>query len=200
MPTKTFLNLPENKKNKIKEASRREFERVLLSDASINKIIKDADISRGSFYTYFKDIDDLYIYILKEYQEKFYKIVQEAVKKTKGDILESTKIIYEKILKDCINKKIELKNIFLNINCNISIRTQLEYNEESKKKIIELTNKIDKTNLNIKTEEELLYIIDIIIGVVLHGLIEIFMDNKNEQYIKEKLDIQMQILKKGIYK
>ena len=64
MPTKTFLNLPENKKNKIKEASRREFERVLLSDASINKIIKYADISRGIFYTYFKDIDDLYIYIL----------------------------------------------------------------------------------------------------------------------------------------
>ena len=131
MPTKTFLNLPENKKNKIKEASRREFERVLLSDASINKIIKDADISRGSFYTYFKDINDLYIYILKEYQEKFYKIVENAVKKTNGDILETTKKVYERILKDCINNKNELKNIFLNINTNKIIYNLIKAIESS---------------------------------------------------------------------
>ena len=56
MPKKTFLNLSKEKQNIIIEASLKEFKTVLLKDASINKIIKDAQISRGSFYNYFDDI------------------------------------------------------------------------------------------------------------------------------------------------
>ena len=76
-------------------------------------------------------------------------------------------------------------------------------NEESiedKYKIIELISKINKENLNIKTDEELFYIIDIIIGFIMHGLIDLFMDKEKEEIIKEKLDKQLEILKRVIYK
>ena len=62
MPTNTFFKLSKEKQNNIIEASLKEFKRVLLRDASINKIIKDANIPRGSFYNYFEDINDQYIY------------------------------------------------------------------------------------------------------------------------------------------
>lgn len=199
MPTITFLKLPKEKQDKIIEASIKEFSRVLLKDASINKIIKDAEISRGSFYTYFKDINDLYIYSLKQYKEQFQEQLKKTIEQTKGNLIETTKITYEKIIDKCTKEKEIFKNIFLNINYNISIRTRLECETlEEKYKLIELLNKIDKTNLNIKTEEELFYIIDIIIGFIIHGLIEIFLDNKDKELIKEKLDKQLEILERGI--
>ena len=50
MPTVTFTNLPAEKRKTILDAARAEFSRVSIEEASINRIIKDAKISRGSFY------------------------------------------------------------------------------------------------------------------------------------------------------
>jgi AcrR family transcriptional regulator len=203
MPTSTFLNLQKEKQDNIIEASLKEFKRVLLKDASINKIIKDANIPRGSFYNYFEDINDLYIYSINKYKKRFINIFEDAIKEKKGDIIETTKTIYDNIIYNCTldeNKQL-IKNIFLNLNYNISIKNRLECEQlNDKYQILELLEQIDKTKLNIKTEEELLYIVDIIIGIVMHGLIEIFLDNKNPKEIKEKITKQLEIIKRGIYK
>ena len=50
MPTNTFFNLPEEKKNKILKAANKEFARVPLEQASIKNIVEDAEIARRSFY------------------------------------------------------------------------------------------------------------------------------------------------------
>ena len=55
MPTERFLRLPKEKIEAIRIAAAKEFMRVPLEEASINRIVHDADISRGSFYTYFED-------------------------------------------------------------------------------------------------------------------------------------------------
>ena len=203
MPTTTFLNLQKEKQDNIIEASIKEFKRVLLKDASINKIIKDANISRGSFYNYFEDINDLYIYSISKYKKNFLKIFEDSIKLAKGDLIEATKKIYNSIIYNCTldeNKQLT-KNIFLNINYDISIKNRLECEQINEKyKILELLEQIDSEKLNIKKEEELLYIVDIIIGIVLHGLIEIFLDNKNQNEINEKITKQLEIIKRGIYK
>lgn len=201
MPTKTFLNLPQNKQDIIIEASIKEFKRVLLKDASINKIIKDANISRGSFYTYFTDINDLYLYSINSYKEDLMKLIQNTLIETSGDLIEGTKIIYDKIINLCFKDKDLFKNIFLNFNYNISVRNK-NYCEdlENKYKLIELMSTINLKNLKIKSEEELFLIIDIITGFVVHGLIEIFLDNRSKDSIKEKIEKQLEILKRGIYK
>ena len=58
MPTERFLRLPKEKIEAIRIAAVKEFMRVPLEEASINRIVHDADISRGSFYTYFEDKDE----------------------------------------------------------------------------------------------------------------------------------------------
>ena len=68
MPTQRFLKLKEEKRQVILSAAVHEFSRVPYSSASINQIIKEADISRGSFYTYFEDKDDLMRYLLRGFQ------------------------------------------------------------------------------------------------------------------------------------
>ena len=70
MPTNTFFNLPIEKKEKIINAAKSEFVEYSFHDASINKIIKSAGISRGSFYMYFENKEDLFLYILDGYREE----------------------------------------------------------------------------------------------------------------------------------
>ena len=92
MPTRTILNLPKEKRLRILRAAKREFSRVPLEKAVIANIVKDAEIPRGSFYQYFYDVNDLFVYVL-EYmygidKKKFEKYLQE----TNNDIYEALKI------------------------------------------------------------------------------------------------------------
>ena len=59
MPTERFKRLPEEKIEAIRRAGIQEFTRTSPESASINRIIQEADISRGSFYTYFESKYDL---------------------------------------------------------------------------------------------------------------------------------------------
>jgi AcrR family transcriptional regulator len=69
MPSETFLNLPEEKRQRFIEVALAEFSEHNFDTASINRIIKDVGIARGSVYQYFSDKLDLWLY-LKEYSEQ----------------------------------------------------------------------------------------------------------------------------------
>lgn len=64
MPTRTFMNLPKEKRIRILKAAKKEFSRVPLEKAIIANIVKDARIPRGSFYQYFDSIEDLFVYLI----------------------------------------------------------------------------------------------------------------------------------------
>lgn len=64
MPKALFFEINAQKKERILEAAIQEFSSKKYAEASINQIIKEANISRGSFYQYFEDKDDLYFYII----------------------------------------------------------------------------------------------------------------------------------------
>lgn len=65
MSNQTFENLNPEKKQRIIDAAIREFARTIPDHINIQNIIKDAHIPRGSFYQYFNNKEDLYIYIFK---------------------------------------------------------------------------------------------------------------------------------------
>ena len=64
MPTSTFFNLPEAKRIKIVEIAIAEFASHDYDSASITKIVKQAKIAKGSFYQYFEDKKELYLYLV----------------------------------------------------------------------------------------------------------------------------------------
>lgn len=86
MPTERFQNLPKEKKKIIMEAAKAEFVRVSFEKASINRIIKDAGISRGSFYTYFEDKHDLLAYIFEDAADNFQCAWERNAKKNHRDL------------------------------------------------------------------------------------------------------------------
>lgn len=70
MPNRAFFNLPEDKRDLIVSAAVEEFSCADYDTASINQICKRSNIAKGSFYQYFKDKLDLYVYIMTIAVEK----------------------------------------------------------------------------------------------------------------------------------
>lgn len=86
MPSERFARLSAEKKEAIRRAAIEEFKRVPPESVSINRIVRDADISRGSFYTYFEDKDDLLKWIIGDHIDAHWKMLQECFLNHHGDI------------------------------------------------------------------------------------------------------------------
>ncbi len=86
MPSETFLRLPEEKRARFLDAAWDEFTQVRFADASINQIIKKAGIPRGSFYQYFIDKEDLFLYLLDGVRAHVLDIYCSVLVKAGGDI------------------------------------------------------------------------------------------------------------------
>lgn len=83
MPKDTFLNLSEDKKNKIINAAKKEFARVPIEEASIKNIVEEAEIARGSFYQYFESKEDLLKYILNSKAKNLEAFLKQSLRETK---------------------------------------------------------------------------------------------------------------------
>ena len=95
MPSSTFLNLPAEKQEKLLEAATREFSHKPFNEASINQIIKEAGIPRGSFYMYFQDKEDLVRYLVKGYMDQMLMLLEECLLRNQGDIFRALLDLYD---------------------------------------------------------------------------------------------------------
>lgn len=104
MPTKTFFNLPKEKKIRILKAGKKEFSRVPLEKAVIANIAKDAGIPRGSFYQYFQSLEDLFAYIIEYLYGLSKRKFENYLKENNNDIYEALKVKFanelEKLTKE----------------------------------------------------------------------------------------------------
>ena len=86
MPTSTFFRLPEEKRQRLKAAAWEEFTQVKVMDVSINRIVQNAHIPRGSFYQYFTDKDDLFSYLVMDIREQFKGVMADMLQEENGDL------------------------------------------------------------------------------------------------------------------
>ena len=76
MPKQTFYNLSKEKRNVIVDAAVNEFADYGFEGASINRIVANSGISKGSFYQYFEDKMDVFkslIDVLSNEKMEYYK-------------------------------------------------------------------------------------------------------------------------------
>ena len=98
MPTNTFFNLPEEKKNKILKAANKEFARVPLEQVSIKNIVEDAEIARGSFYQYFEDKEDLFDYMMDLKIGDIENKLNRLIEKENGNIINICVSLYDHLI------------------------------------------------------------------------------------------------------
>lgn len=95
MPSQTFLNLPEEKRQRILNAAVEEFAKYSFNDVSIAGIIELAEIPRGSFYQYFSDLKDLYKYLFHTIAERKMVYLHRAMQNNpRDDFFETIKNLY----------------------------------------------------------------------------------------------------------
>lgn len=80
----TFERLPEEKRNRILQAARAEFIRYPYEKTSINRILAEAEVPKGSFYQYFDDKSDLFSFCICD----VYKKLIDARKRNGEPLLE----------------------------------------------------------------------------------------------------------------
>ena len=199
MPKSTFYNLNKDKKEKIKKAIRNEFSRNPFSKASISNIIEEAQIPRGSFYQYFDDKEDALKYILDEVAQKERKKIIDILNRNSGDIFKTSIESFDYILNKNINEKeIQfLKNVVKEIKEeNIDFQLPIRSNFKS---TVEKWN-INTESLNIKSEEDLKYILRILFIVTKTQIMDVILKRISKEKARENLIKQIQILKEGMTK
>jgi AcrR family transcriptional regulator len=75
VPKETFYNLPEDKQRLICDVALAEFAGHSFDQASINRIVAGSGIAKGSFYQYFEDKKDLFLYLAQLAAEEKAKYV-----------------------------------------------------------------------------------------------------------------------------
>lgn len=87
MPTSTFFNLPPEKQAKLLRAAVGEFSQKPYGEVPLSRIIAGAGIPRGSFYQYFSDKTDLFVYVLSHYGGRLKQLVLRCLEDCGGDLL-----------------------------------------------------------------------------------------------------------------
>lgn len=203
MPKQTFFNLPEDKRQTLIEAAQREFSKVPLMKASVANIIKMAGIPRGSFYQYFENIEDLYRYLLHKETKKRKEYFISLLKKHHGDLIETVTEMYYSFLVEIPDEEEQtfLKNTMLNVSNKdgFSLTNMFDL-DKGKENVREVISLIDKEQLNMKEDRDLIHIMQIITAVVFRNFIEKLLKELSDEEAINNFTIEMNLLKHGIYK
>lgn len=193
MPNTTFFNLSDEKRCRIVDAALQEFAAHSFNEASINRIIKNAEIPKGSFYQYFKNKEDLYLYFLDEVSKEFTDpLLLEKEMYPDANFFEVIQHTNREVLK--------LKNIKPEY-IEIRMRAELDNNEfirnirkKSTEKYIKIIER-DKERGIIKPDADAEIIVDMIASFSLNERYR----NKSgaEEYLR-KLDVVINIIKEGV--
>lgn len=181
MPKETFLNLAADKQERIMAAAKIEFSRVSLQDASIAKIIKLAGISRGSFYQYFEDKEDLYYYYFESLRKNSAQSLERQLERHQGDLFAAAKEYFKIWVTEAFESDNTnfYRNLFMHMDyrgtsrVSPDIAKDVDLHEKHRKraeaqqnKVSEIMDIIDTDLLNITDEKEIVLLIKVIIGMM----------------------------------
>lgn len=190
MPKETFYRLPDEKRERIMAAAEREFLENSFEAASINRIIKEAAIPRGSFYQYFEDKKDIFLYIVNTHKNEAFGFVESFIKDSDGDVFSfMRKAIDFMISAECSEKVEGMKRIFSQpwvFDMIVSDTMKGKQEEANMPKGI-MFKYIDKNQLNVENDDELIALINIFASISLGLFFKIFIMGKNVEIDKEKI-------------
>ncbi|MDP4088005.1 MAG: TetR/AcrR family transcriptional regulator [Bacillota bacterium] len=196
MPKQLFFTLSSEKQNRIKAAALAEFSEHQYHEASINQIIKMADISRGSFYQYFDDKEDLYFFLIESFLKiKMDEFLKNYAKDENTNVFTVNRQVFISILSMISDEKYHgfFNNLFLSLTYEL---------EKELMRIVDnmrdslLSNTFKNALINIGEElpylKELLQIIALIDKDLLARKV---IENLDNEQIIEIYDLRMELLR-----
>ena len=203
MIKKTFYNLPYEKRKRITDAVIKEFMERPNEKVSINRIIKTAEISRGSFYQYFDDKVDLIEIITKTMFDESSNKAKEILKLSCGDLF----VMYIKMFDyfaDYSSQKQTMK-IMRNIVDSFKANDDLVSEYLKNRFNMALTNNeiytmVDRQNLKFQDNESVKCLIEILTQVLKNAIFDVFVAGCDREEVRERLIKKIDIIKQGAVK
>lgn len=172
MPKETFHRLPEEKKKRILEAAQQEFTSYVFSEASINRIIKAAGIPRGSFYQYFEDKQDLFVYFLNVHKDYVEEILRKKLVECEGEVFSCVEYFLERLLEIAYKEdRMGIRMLFAEpwifdmiMRQEAAVQEPMEcYSEEASNCLLK---EIDMSLYLVKDREELVHMVMILLMIM----------------------------------
>ena len=203
MIKKTFYNLPYEKRKRITDAVIKEFMERPNEKVSINRIIKTAEISRGSFYQYFDDKVDLIEIITKTMFEESSNKAKDILKLSCGDLF----VMYIKMFDyfgDYSSQKQTMK-IMRNLVDSFKANDDLVSEYLKNRFNIALSNNeiylmVDRQNLKFQDNESVKCLIEILTQVLKNAIFDVFVAGSDREEVRERLIKKIDIIKQGAVK
>lgn len=199
MPTDVFFRLTPVKQQHIIEAIKEEITRVPYEEFSIYNVVRSCGISRGSFYQYFANKDDIMLYLLSSYNKSILERFMQALKENDGDLFLSLEEGYRFVVRMLCYK--DSKSYRQHLFCNADFYEKLwrdhDFSVEKYPVFLEALNLVKFENLRVDTPEELKILIEICMASVARECIVLLMTNTSEQTSCERFMKKLNLLKKA---
>lgn len=178
MPKQTFFNLSEEKKARLLKAAHQEFSQYGFSESSINRIIKLAQIPRGSFYQYFEDKQDLYFYFasgmkdrlqvsffksLAAHQGDLFATIKANIKEMQVNLANQDYTDFFRILIESRDYRLLLREMHLKRNQQPKKQTESDFWQQ-------LYQATDLKNLRVSNYEEFRTLMSLVMTALIHSL------------------------------
>ena len=201
MPYQTFFNLPDAKRQRLMDAVWQEFTTVSYADASINRIIQAAEISRGSFYQYFSGKQDLFSYILTTALQTGKEMFAAQLTVHNNDLFAAVLGMYDTILwcKNRGRRSDSQRRIYtlLKLNYEMDMTQFTEYLDQQA-----LTQHIEammqQSGYRLNSTQESYALLNMLASIGLSNLAETMHHPQHEERNRQLLEQQLLIIRRGL--
>ncbi len=201
MPSQRFYRLSKEKKAVIWKASMKEFISVPYEKVSINKIIRDAGISRGSFYTYFEDKKDLLSFLLEDTRKKWGDFCIESLEETGGDLFSAMAALLEYGIEFCKNNDLLRLHRNLIMYPDVVMTDYMENDLDFEQAVgEEFLGKVDRSLLRDDSEAGVVLLAKLCTICMLAAFTEYYRYPEKEEIIKESYKKALDVLHYGACK
>lgn len=196
MPSPTFFHLPQAKREKLLQCARDEFSRVPFDEASINRIVRQAEISRGSFYMYFTDKEDLFRYLLQGYLDQLTQLLAQLLEQEQGDLFSAFEALFQALIGQRNDSELQQLHSILRRNAGVQQGALLR-SAGTHTLFSALAPHIDHSQLSIRREEDLEDMFHILVSVTAPALCAA-LSRADPQVARARFQAQLDILRRGM--
>ena len=202
MPTEVFFRLTPVKQQHIIEAIKAEITRAPFEEFSIYNVVRGCGISRGSFYQYFVNKEDIMIYLLSSYNKSVLEKVMQSLKENDGDWFTALEESYRFVVRMLCYK--EPKTYRQHLFCNADFYEKLwrdhDFSVDKYPVLLDALALINLEKLRLDNVEELKILIEICMASVTRECITLLMTNADEQTACESFSRKLNLLRKNFQK